>query len=160
MGDDAAITKGSPMSRQTITDPSPHVIDAAHPYAAGAPTGSVLVLLRVENLALAISAVLAFRALGGGWGLFAVLFLLPDLAMLGYLAGSSTGARCYNLAHTYIVPALLAAVAIVSMTDHAVWLEVALIWCAHIGVDRALGFGLKYSSGFSDTHLGRLRRRG
>ena len=161
-----SFTKGSPMSRQTITAPSPHVIDAAHSYAAGAPTGSVLVLLRVENLVLAISAVLAFRALGGGWGLFAVLLLLPDLAMLGYLAGSSMGARCYNLVHTYVAPALLAAVITVLgpvlgwMTDHTVWLEVALIWCAHIGVDRALGFGLKYPSGFSDTHLGRLRRRG
>ncbi|WP_316192576.1 MULTISPECIES: DUF4260 domain-containing protein [unclassified Bradyrhizobium] len=155
------------MSRQTLTNPSPDMVGSAHPdVAVRAPTGSILVLLRLENLALAISAVLAFRALGGGWGLFAVLFLLPDLSMLCYLAGSSMGARCYNLVHTYVAPALLAAVVTVlasalgRMTDHTLWLEVALIWCAHIGVDRALGFGLKYPSSFSDTHLGRLGRPG
>jgi hypothetical protein len=32
----------------------------------------------------------------------------------------------------------------------------ALIWLAHIGMDRMLGYGLKYSGGFKDTHLGRL----
>lgn len=150
------------MSRQIASNPSPHVIGPVHPDAAArAPTGSVLAVVRVENLALAIAAVLAFRALGGGWGLFAILFLLPDLSMLGYLAGPAVGARCYNLAHTYLVSAVLAAAATVLgwMTDHTS-LQVALIWCAHIGVDRALGFGLKYASGFSDTHLGRLRQRG
>jgi hypothetical protein len=117
-----------------------------------------LALLRLENLALAVAAVLTFRSVGGTWGLFAVLFLLPDLSMLGYLAGPSLGARLYNLAHTYIAPALVAALG--WTTDHGLWLQAALIWCAHIGVDRALGFGLKYATGFADTHLGRLGRRG
>ncbi|MFP5406506.1 MAG: DUF4260 family protein, partial [Gammaproteobacteria bacterium] len=27
----------------------------------------------------------------------------------------------------------------------------ALVWAAHIGADRALGYGLKYGSGFGDT---------
>lgn len=138
------------MSRPISTTPSPDAVSRA-------PAG-VLLLLRLENLALAIAAVLAFRSDGGTWGLFAVLFLLPDLSMLGYLAGPPIGARFYNLAHTYVAPALFAALG--WTTDHGLWLQVALIWCAHIGVDRVLGFGLKYPTGFADTHLGQLGRRG
>ena len=35
-------------------------------------------------------------------------------------------------------------------------LSIAMIWLAHIGFDRALGYGLKYSAGFGFTHLGRI----
>ncbi|VFU08454.1 conserved membrane protein of unknown function [Methylocella tundrae] len=144
------MTQGFPTSRPISTKPSPDAVSRT-------PAG-VLVLLRLENLAVAIAAVLAFRSDGGTWWLFAVLFLLPDLSMLGYLAGPSMGARFYNLAHTYVTPALVAALG--WATDHGLWLQVALIWCAHIGVDRTLGFGLKYATSFADTHLGQLRRRG
>jgi hypothetical protein len=37
-------------------------------------------------------------------------------------------------------------------------LSLATIWIAHIGFDRALGYGLKYGSGFTHTHLGRIGR--
>lgn len=121
-----------------------------------APAGGVLTLLRFENAALAAAAAFAFHAIGGVWWLFAALFLLPDLSMIGYLAGPSMGARFYNLGHTYIVPASIAAIGWIAGYD--LWLEIALIWCAHIGVDRALGFGLKYPEGFADTHLGLLTR--
>lgn len=142
-----APTGGIAVSTPVSTPSSPVV---PHP-----PAASVTVLLRLENLALALAAGLAFRALGGNWVLFAALFLAPDLAMLGYLAGPSIGARLYNLAHTYVAVALLAALAWITGYEGA--LQVALIWCVHIGVDRALGFGLKYPSGFADTHLGQLR---
>jgi hypothetical protein len=138
------------MSRPDSITSSPDVVSCV-------PTGSVLVLLRLENLALEAAAVLVFRGAGGTWGLFAAFCLLPDLSMLGYLAGPSTGARCFNLAHTYFVPVLLAALG--WMTEHGSWLQIGLIWCAHIGVDRTLGFGLKYPTGFADTHLGRIGRR-
>lgn len=134
---------------------SPAVSPAISPVLAPPPAAGVTVLLRLENLALALLAALAFHALGGHWGVFAVLFLVPDIAMLGYLAGPSTGARLYNLAHTYVAVASVAALAWTA--GSALWLQIALIWCVHIGVDRALGFGLKYPSGFADTHLGRLR---
>lgn len=143
--------KEFPMLRSSSTTSPP---DAA----SHAPVGGVLALLRFENLALAIAAALTFHSVGGNWGLFAALFLLPDLSMLGYLGNPSTGARCYNLAHTYIAPVLLAVLG--WMTEHGLWLQIALIWCSHIGVDRALGFGLKYATGFADTHLGQLKRRG
>ena len=36
------------------------------------------------------------------------------------------------------------------------FLWVALIWTAHIGFDRMLGYGLKDVSGFKKTHLQRI----
>jgi hypothetical protein len=101
----------------------------------------------------AISAVLYAR-IGASWWLFAALFLVPDLSMLGYLAGPCWGARIYNAIHTYVTPAALALCALL-FQEH-VALAIALIWASHIGMDRLLGFGLKYADGFGYTHLGRL----
>lgn len=115
-------------------------------------------LLRLENLAVAIAAIVAFRVAGGGWWLFALLFLVPDLFMLGYLAGPVTGARLYNLAHSYLAPAPVLGLA--WMTGHELGAQVALIWVAHIGIDRVLGYGLKYPTRFADTHLGPIGRHG
>jgi hypothetical protein len=117
----------------------------------------VLTLLRLEGLAVAaVSAVLCART-GAHWWLFAALWLTPDLSMLGYLAGSCWGARSYNAVHSYVVPAVLALSAYL-LSAPAV-LPFALIWANHIGVDRLMGYGLKYSDGFGWTHLGRLGKR-
>ena len=89
----------------------------------------------------------AFRAL-----LFAVLFLTPDLSFFGYLAGPRVGAWAYNLAHGLIGPLLLAATG--GLTGDGLSIALALIWLAHIGFDRALGYGLKSPDGFGVTHLG------
>lgn len=113
-------------------------------------------LLRLEGLAALVAAVIAYRLLGGSWGWFAVLFLAPDLSMLGYLAGPRLGSIFYNAAHSYLGAALLAAAAYMSGSIPAG--QLALIWCAHVGFDRALGYGLKYSAAFTDTHLGRIGR--
>lgn len=118
------------------------------------PTGGIALTLRAENAALALGAASAFPAAGGHWSLFAWLFLIPDLSMLGYIAGPRLGARCYNLVHSYLAPALLGGLA--WWAGQALALQVALIWMAHIGLDRALGYGLKYREGFGHTHLGRL----
>ena len=98
----------------------------------------------------AISAVFYAR-IGASWWLFAALWLAPDLSMLGYLAGPCWGARIYNAIHTYVTPAALALCALL-FQEH-VALAVALIWANHIGVDRLLGYGLKYADGFGYTHL-------
>ena len=37
-------------------------------------------------------------------------------------------------------------------------LAIGLIWLAHIGFDRLIGYGLKYETGFRHTHLGVLFR--
>ncbi len=94
--------------------------------------------------------------MGGSWLLFAVLLLAPDLSMLGYLAGPRIGALSYNLAHSAIGPAVLAGIAWLLAGDIA--LQIALIWAFHIAADRALGYGLKLTTSFQDTHLGRVGR--
>jgi hypothetical protein len=114
-------------------------------------------MLRLEGAAALAGASLAYSAIDGRWGVFAALFLVPDLSMLGYLAGRRVGAACYNAAHSYLGPATLAALG-AAMSIHMP-LFVACIWAAHVGFDRMLGYGLKYGTSFGDTHLGRRGRR-
>ncbi len=111
-------------------------------------------LLRAEGLVIALFAAIAYFTLGGLWWLFLGLFLAPDLSMLGYLAGARYGSMAYNLAHTYLGPAAVGALGLWMGVDLAVL--VGLIWTAHIGFDRVVGYGLKYETRFSDTHLSRL----
>jgi hypothetical protein len=115
-------------------------------------------LIRLENLAFAIATLIMFQTVGGNWGLFALLVLTPDLSMLGYLAGSRIGAISYNIFHSWIGPVLLCATAI--WVGHWLTLSIGLVWGFHIGIDRALGYGLKHYTGFKDTHLGQLGTRG
>jgi Domain of unknown function (DUF4260) len=124
--------------------------------AAGFVTGGVRTLLRLEGLA-AFAAALAIYAHGGfSWAAFALFFLAPDLSMLAYLAGPRAGAIGYNFVHTCALPLVL------TLAGFAGGVPVAaaggLIWIAHIGLDRLLGYGLKYPTAFGDTHLGRFRR--
>jgi hypothetical protein len=93
----------------------------------------------------------------GGYAVWVLLvFLLaPDLSFAAYLAGPRVGAVVYNLAHTYAFPIALAAGCLLT-GDAGLPVQVALIWAAHIGIDRALGYGLKYPTAFKDTHLNRV----
>ena len=111
-------------------------------------------LLHAEGAAVAAAAVILYFHEGFAWWLLLVLALAPDLAMLAYLAGPRAGAVAYDLVHTYVLPVLLAASGVIWGSEAA--LAVALIWLTHIGVDRAVGYGLKYPSGFKDTHLQRV----
>ena len=130
---------------------------ATTPEQASSPparASSVIFLLRIEGLAVAASSAVLYARTGASWWLFAALWLAPDLSMLGYLAGPCRGARVYNAFHTYLLPAVLALSALLLHVQAA--LPIALIWANHIGVDRLLGYGLKYSNGFGWTHLSRL----
>ncbi|MCJ8144711.1 DUF4260 domain-containing protein [Ancylobacter sp. A5.8] len=118
----------------------------------GAVRGTPRLLLRLEGAALALAAILGYRATGEGWGLFALLILAPDLSMLGYLAGPAPGAMLYNAAHTTLAPAAIGALGLA--LGSALPVALALIWLAHIGIDRTFGYGLKYRAGFGFTHLG------
>jgi hypothetical protein len=129
-------------------------MNTATAAAPGFPTRAPRVLLRVEGLAMLVAAVGGYVALGERVWLFAALFLVPDLSMLGYLAGPRVGAFAYNIGHSLIGPLLLAAVGLAAAAPGV--LGSALIWVAHIGFDRALGYGLKYGTAFADTHLGRV----
>jgi hypothetical protein len=114
-------------------------------------------LLRLEGLALFILATWVFALTGASWWLYAILFLTPDLSFAGYLAGPRPGAWAYNALHSTLGPAVLAGLGL--FLDHSMLLGIAAIWAAHIGFDRMLGYGLKYTSGFNDTHLGRIGRQ-
>ncbi|MEZ5886225.1 MAG: DUF4260 family protein [Paracoccaceae bacterium] len=72
--------------------------------------------------------------------------------------GRASRALFYNGAHLYAGGLILGG------AGHAFGLPVTitdlgLIWIAHVGFDRMLGYGLKEPSGFHDTHLGRIGRR-
>ncbi len=129
---------------------------AANPAITGAPR----LLLRLEGFVALAGALLAFvqvegpEILGAPWWVLAALFFAPDLSMLAYLGGPRAGALVYNAAHTYVAPFLLGSVGFYALGGAG--FALALLWIAHIGFDRALGYGLKYGSGFSDTHLGRI----
>jgi hypothetical protein len=116
-------------------------------FASGLPR----LLLRVEGLVVMCLCLFAYAHFDLSWFHFAVFFLVPDLFMLGYLWNSRVGATIYNTGHTYIVPAILLLLA--WQLDQQALLSTALIWLAHIGFDRALGYGLKYQTSFQHTHL-------
>jgi hypothetical protein len=118
-------------------------------------TGRPRSILRTEGVTLLAVALTAFVvALDQPLWLVPLLLLAPDAFMVGYVRSPRLGAALYNLAHSYPAPALLGAVA--SFDHAALWQGVALIWFAHIGMDRALGYGLKYETRFQHTHLGDL----
>ena len=111
-------------------------------------------LLHLEGAAVAVAALVLYFWAGDPWWLLLVLALAPDLSMAAYAAGPRIGAAAYDVAHTYAIPVGLGTVGLVAPSDAAV--AVALIWLTHIGVDRAIGYGLKYPTGFKDTHLQRV----
>jgi hypothetical protein len=128
--------------------------DAAPAAAAGAATGGLRNLLRLEGLTLFVGMTLLYAVWDGSWWVYAILFLAPDLSLLGYLANPKAGAILYNAAHSYLAP--MALITTGFALSSPLVLSVAMIWLAHIGLDRALGFGLKYFAGFAFTHLGRI----
>ena len=124
------------------------------PAATGTVSGGVKVLLRLEGLVLFAGMVLLYAVWDGSWWVFALLFFVPDLSYLAYLANAKTGAIVYNAAHSYLAPVALMTLGFA--IGEPLTLSIAMIWLAHIGIDRALGYGLKYAAGFGYTHLGRI----
>ncbi len=125
-------------------------------HATGAVTGGVKTLLRLEGLTLFVGMVVLYGVWDGSWWVFAILFLAPDLSFLAYLSGPRTGALIYNAAHSYMAPVALMTLGFGFAAPLTI--SIAMIWLAHIGFDRALGYGLKYAAGFGFTHLGRIGR--
>ena len=122
---------------------------------APAVSGLPLRILRSEGLVLLVAALATyFAGLDEPWWLVPLLLFVPDVFMVGYAKSHRAGALLYNFAHSYPAPAVLGALATVA--DEPLWQGVALVWFAHIGMDRALGYGLKYDTDFKDTHLGRI----
>jgi hypothetical protein len=111
-------------------------------------------LLRTEEAGLLTAAVLLYAHFHFSWLLFGVLFLAPDLFMLGYLANPRVGAAIYNLGHFLMVPLGLFFAGYGA--QRPLPMAIAIIWAAHIAFDRLLGYGLKYPAHFKDTHLQRI----
>ena len=111
-------------------------------------------LLKIEELAEALVALVIFAHLPYAWWMLPVTFLLPDLSMLGYLAGPRVGAFCYNVAHH---KAVALAVGMGGWwLGQPVLLLAGTVLLFHSAFDRLLGYGLKHATGFRDTHLGRV----
>ena len=127
-----------------------------HTQDPGVVTGRPRAFLRVEGLALLVAALIAFSRTGQAWWLLPATLLLPDLGALGYLLSRSAGALLYNLAHATPLP--------LALVGLGVWLQAPLavglgtVWLAHIGMDRAMAYGLKHDDDFGHTHLGRHGR--
>jgi hypothetical protein len=119
------------------------------------PTSLPAGFLRLENLAVVVAAVaLYFDGDYAGWAFFA----LPPRARPRHcrLRSGPEGGRCdLHLAHTYAFPVGLTAGCLLT-GEAGLPVQIALIWAAHIGIDRVLGLGLKYPTGFKDTHLNRV----
>jgi hypothetical protein len=115
---------------------------------------TVRLLLGLEGLAIAAGAVVLYADGDHSWWLFALLILAPDLSFLGYLAGPRVGAAAYNLLHNLVLPIALGTTGVLADSNGAV--GVALIWLTHIGVDRLIGYGLKYPTAFKDSHMQRV----
>ena len=128
--------------------------DTASRETPGAVTGGARTLLRLEGLTLFAGMTLLYAVWDGSWWVYAILFLAPDLSFAAYLAGPRAGAIVYNAAHSYMAPVTLM-VSGLALSSPLV-LSIAMIWMAHIGIYRALGYGLKYFAGFGFTHLGRI----
>ena len=125
---------------------------ATKPRSTGVAFELPRLLLRVEGALVLLISTALFATSGSGWLLYAVLFFTPDIFMLGYLKDPRLGAGLYNLGHSYLAPACLYAVGF--LTGFTLPGSIALIWIAHIGFDRMVGYGLKYSDAFKHTHLG------
>ena len=116
------------------------------------------VLLRLEGLALALACLWLYGLFHQSWWIFAALVLAPDLSMLAYFAGPRIGAAVYNAAHSWVTLVALFFLAWYAGGGSTFLLSLPFILGVHIGVDRALGYGLKHRTGFRDTHLGTIGR--
>jgi len=127
-------------------------------------SGGVRGLLRLEGAALLAAALMLYAQAGAGWTLFLILFLVSDLSFAFYLFGARIGAFAYNTMHSTIGPFLLVLASQMDISKFGLvrmpqLFAIALVWFAHVGFDRALGYGLKYAAGFGDTHLGAIGKR-
>jgi Domain of unknown function (DUF4260) len=114
----------------------------------------VAILLKLEALGVVAASLAFFAYLGVSWWWFAVLILVPDLSAIGYMGGSRLGSWFYDLAHTYVGPAILGVIGY--LVHEPMTMAIATVWFSHIGVDQLIGYGLKFANDPKDTHLSRV----
>lgn len=112
-------------------------------------------IVRLEYAALAATAAYFFIQQGFGWYWLVPMFFVYDIGMVGYAINSKVGAVIYNSTHSLFVP--LVFIVLYAAWQPSSWLLfIALTQLFHIGIDRFLGYGLKYGAGFRHTHLGTI----
>lgn len=141
------------MSSTTAHTPAP---DPDLTATDGTVTGAPRRWLRLEALTILSGSLIAFTTTNESWWLVPAVLFLPDLLMAGYLYSTRLGALAYNLVHATPIPAV--GIAIGWWQHSPLLLAIGLVWLAHIGLDRALGYGLKYPDHFQHTHLGHIGR--
>lgn len=144
------------ITTQALAAVSPTHHAHAATAAPGSVTGTPRRWLRIEGLAAFAAGVTLYVSGGGELPWLLPLLLVPDVSMLGYLAGPRVGAFTYNLAHTWAAGVAVLALGLSTATGPAIIAGAVLV--AHTGMDRLAGYGLKYPSAFADTHLGRIGR--
>ncbi|MDM5317249.1 DUF4260 domain-containing protein [Fictibacillus sp. b24] len=112
------------------------------------------IFLQLEGFAVLILSLYFYQYYQFSWVLFFILIFAPDISMIGYFLNNKSGALLYNIFHTYIISILFIFSGLLLTNDTL--LAIGIIWSAHIGMDRMIGYGLKYSTGFKDTHLNRI----
>ena len=122
----------------------------------GSVIGGPKLVLRVEGAVLLGASIAVFAVQGQQWWLYPALLLVPDIFMLGYLRNTKLGSVTYNLGHSYPAAAFVSALGFVLGSGFIIGL--GAIWFGHIGLDRMLGYGLKYATSFKHTHLGDLEK--
>ncbi|WP_270181436.1 DUF4260 domain-containing protein [Alkalihalobacillus sp. CinArs1] len=108
-------------------------------------------LLHIEGFVVFILSLYFFSTMDVSWWVFLLLLFTPDLAMFGYAMGKKVGAYCYNVIHSYSLPLILILMSL--MVNQPLFIAIGLIWTAHIGMDRMIGYGLKSTEDFKITHL-------
>ena len=111
-------------------------------------------LLHLEGAAVLLLATAAFFRLGYPWWWFLLLMIAPDLSLLALAAGPRVGALVYNAAHTMVGPLVVLGVGWWLGAPLAV--AVGLGWLAHLGMDRMVGYGLRYADSEKRTHFSGL----
>ena len=107
--------------------------------------------LHLEGTVIFITSLYFYQQNNFSWIAFIFLLFVFDVSMIGYVINERVGATVYNIFHSYILPVTLILVSTIITLE---WLlMISLIWTAHIGMDRMIGYGLKYHSGFKDTHF-------
>jgi hypothetical protein len=110
--------------------------------------------LQAEGAATFAIGLAAFLWLGLPWYAFALLLLVPDLSLLGYVRGPRTGAIVYNLVHDLATGVVVFGLGVASGMVPVAAAGAVLV--AHSGMDRLAGYGLKFPTAFGDTHLGHI----
>lgn len=131
-----------------------HTHEDTHP-----PTldGQVRGWLRLEGLAALVAGAVIYTRLGGDLIWLVPALLAVDISMVGYLRGPRIGAYTYNLFHNWAAGLVVLGAGLALGAPLVAMIGSVLV--AHVGMDRAAGYGLKLTTSFQDTHLGRIGKR-